>query len=321
MKRRSAASDGTHGAAPRRLADLIRQRYATLTKSQRAIADHLVKDPRGSAFLTAKQLALAIDVSDASVVRFARALGYEGYPDLVGDLKQEILLAAGWAGVANVAASDGSVGDIVDQSFALDEYLVRRNRDLNEREAYVAIVQLLSGAKKIWVVGHSTSFPIASYLAVKLNQFLDGVEALTVSIGDLSERLKSIGRGHVVVGIGFPRYVPYTTEILRLSRELGATVVAITDKPSSPPAQVAQHVLYVARDGIGLTWSYVGALSIVNALVAATAAANGARARAALQRSDEIWSSLWNWTPGGLPAVAQTPTGPANGRPRTRRSK
>ncbi|MCC7276256.1 MAG: MurR/RpiR family transcriptional regulator, partial [Alphaproteobacteria bacterium] len=86
-----------------RLADLIRRHYAALTKSQRAIADHIVKDPKGAAFLSAKELARMIDVSDASVVRFARALGYDGYPDLVGDLKQEILVAAGWGGVADAA--------------------------------------------------------------------------------------------------------------------------------------------------------------------------------------------------------------------------
>ncbi|MCC7275231.1 MAG: MurR/RpiR family transcriptional regulator, partial [Alphaproteobacteria bacterium] len=259
--------------------------------------------------------------SDASVVRFARALGYDGYPDLVGDLKQEILVAAGWGGVADAATADRSVADIVEQSFALDEYLVRRNRELNDRRTYETIVALLSAAMKVWVVGHSTSYPIAAYLALKLNQFLDDAEALTIAVGDLSERLKVVGAGHVVVGIGFPRYVPYTTEILRLARERGATVVAMTDKPSSPAAQIAHHVLYVARDGVGVTWSYIGALAMANALVAATAAADRDRTRAALQRSDEIWASLWNWTPRDLaPAPETASRGSAPAR-RGRRSR
>src|SRR5512137_1842587 len=59
---------------------LISERYSQLTKSEKRIADYLRKNQDESAFLAAGEVAGRLGLSEATIVRFARTLGFGGYP-------------------------------------------------------------------------------------------------------------------------------------------------------------------------------------------------------------------------------------------------
>ena len=59
-----------------------RVKRTKLTKSNRLIAEYCLSNPSSVAFQSAADLASCIGVSDVSIIRFARALGYEGFIDL-----------------------------------------------------------------------------------------------------------------------------------------------------------------------------------------------------------------------------------------------
>src|SRR5512141_3371363 len=59
---------------------VISDHYGQLTKSERQIADHLRKNQEESAFLSVSELAQRLDLSEATLVRFARSLGFDSYP-------------------------------------------------------------------------------------------------------------------------------------------------------------------------------------------------------------------------------------------------
>ena len=59
-----------------------------LTKLQRKVADYVLSDPIQAAFMTVDQLAHAVDVSTATIVRFSLELGYSGYTEFQGELQE-----------------------------------------------------------------------------------------------------------------------------------------------------------------------------------------------------------------------------------------
>ncbi|MBR4429179.1 MAG: MurR/RpiR family transcriptional regulator, partial [Clostridia bacterium] len=59
-----------------------------LSKSHRRIADYIVAHYDKAVFMTAAVLGEAAGVSESTVVRFAMALGYEGYPQLQHSLQE-----------------------------------------------------------------------------------------------------------------------------------------------------------------------------------------------------------------------------------------
>ena len=59
---------------------IISENYKNITKIEKQIADYLRKNQEESAFLSAGELADRLDLSEATLVRFARSLGFDSYP-------------------------------------------------------------------------------------------------------------------------------------------------------------------------------------------------------------------------------------------------
>ena len=59
--------------------ELLQQRQDELTKSGRAVADYLVHHADEAQYLSISSLARECKVAEATVFRFCRALGFEGY--------------------------------------------------------------------------------------------------------------------------------------------------------------------------------------------------------------------------------------------------
>ena len=70
---------------------LISSKMNTFSKGQKLIANYILSSYDKAAFMTASKLGKTVHVSESTVVRFAMALGYDGYPGLQKSL-QEVLL-------------------------------------------------------------------------------------------------------------------------------------------------------------------------------------------------------------------------------------
>jgi DNA-binding MurR/RpiR family transcriptional regulator len=69
---------------------LLRARFAQFTPQQQRVAQRLLSDPEGCAFLTVSHLADAVGVNESTIVRFATALGLDGYPELTRLCQQRL---------------------------------------------------------------------------------------------------------------------------------------------------------------------------------------------------------------------------------------
>lgn len=61
---------------------------AKLTKTSRLIGEYMLDHETDACFMTSTEIAAELDVSEASVIRFARALGYSGYMDFQKSLRK-----------------------------------------------------------------------------------------------------------------------------------------------------------------------------------------------------------------------------------------
>lgn len=276
------------------LSDKITACIDALTPAQQDLARYILDHSGQVAFMTARQLASAVGQSDAAVVRFARAVGYSGYSELRGSLRGGILDRAGALGMRK--ATPSSAQALTAEIFETDANLATETAQLNSEDTGLAIADLLIGARRVWVTGHGTSYPLAAYVAMHLNQVLDKAQIFNVEHGDLADRMRSVGEGDVFIGIGYIRYLPYTVEILQLARDAGANVIAITDQPTSPLARLAVHTLYAARGMNAFAWwSQAGTLSIANWITALVMMRDPELVAQQLRQSDAAWKQLGHW--------------------------
>ena len=68
----------------------IREYYDHLSRSYRKVADYIMSNYYEVSFMNAAQLAYAVGVDTTTVVRFSQRLGYNGYPELLNDIREQV---------------------------------------------------------------------------------------------------------------------------------------------------------------------------------------------------------------------------------------
>lgn len=248
------------------------------------------------AFMAAKQLGEATASSDAAVIRFAQALGFRGFLELRAALREELLQRAGSIGVATRVAIAEAVPSLASEVFQLDGMLLAQTEGLNDAALYGRVADGLITARHVWVVGHGTSYPMAAYLAMMLNQALPHARALSIAAGDLAGELRDLGPADAVIGIGYVRYLPYTIDLMRLAKQRRTRLFAITDKATSPLARLADVALFAARDGVAFAVSQIGSMAVAHVLIAEVARRAPDVLRDQLRLSDQLWQDVGHWS-------------------------
>ncbi|RLM20315.1 transcriptional regulator, RpiR family protein [Brenneria alni] len=274
---------------------LVSERFSSLTPAQQLIARYIESNKERVAFMTAKQLANAISVSDAAIIRFSRALGYRGYTHLREDLGEALIEKTGASGTFQWAPMPSSESELKKQVFANGSLLMDQTAELNQSETVVRIADKLVSARRIWVTAHGTTHAMAAYLTMQLN-VLKNAEIFDIGHGDVADRIRHVSEEDVFIGIGYERYIPYTVEMMHLARIQGAYVVALTDRPTSPLVQESDEALYIVRSTSPVAWwSQAGTLIMADWLMSQMVVLDEERVKEKLRQSDKIWELLGHW--------------------------
>lgn len=269
---------------------LLRARFEDFTPQQRRVAQRLLSDPEGCAFQTVTQLAESADVNESTVVRFAASLDLGGYPDLARlcqqRLRDKAQLVERFNALDYLETVEG--GSLLARVAAYDRANIARTFANVDEDVYKRTVATLSRARRVLVVGHRKSFAPATLLAYLLGMVRDEVHQLGAGHGSLPDALRRVGPGDVVVALSIHRYVRETLLAFDVARRQGAATVALTDNPSSPLVEHADHVFYVEVAGVAILRSMTAVVSLVQALASAVATELGADTRASLLLEEEL---------------------------------
>jgi DNA-binding MurR/RpiR family transcriptional regulator len=246
----------------------INQTGRRLSKGQKRIAEYIVNHYDKAAFMTASKLGDKVQVSESTVVRFAIALGYDGYPALQKAL-QEMIRNRLTAVQRVEMTGDMSESAVLGTVFKADMQNIRQTiEDLDEAN-FSRTVDALCEAERVYVVGVRSSAPLAQFLGYYMNFIRDNVMVITSGISDVLEQVARVGEKDVVLGISFPRYSRRTIEAMNYAKGKGATVVSLTDTPLSPLGEASDFCLTARSDMASFVDSLVAPLSMINALIVA----------------------------------------------------
>ncbi|RDY27994.1 MurR/RpiR family transcriptional regulator [Romboutsia weinsteinii] len=245
----------------------IQAQYPRLSKGQKLIAQYILSNYDKVAFMTACKLGETVGVSESTVVRFANALGYSGYPKLQDALQELIknrLTTVQRVEMANEYSDDTTILNKVLKS---DIDNIRGTLEEVDEKAFEEASNKLLNARKIYILGMRSSFTVAQYLGFYLDIILDSVHIIRMDMGDAFEQIVRINENDVVVAISFPRYSKKSFEVVSYAKEKGAHVISLTDSIFAPVASIADNVLLVKSNMASFVDSLVPALSISNALI------------------------------------------------------
>ena len=261
-----------------------------LSKGHRRIAEYIVQHYDKAVFMTAVTLGETVGVSESTVVRFAVALGYDGYPQLQQAL-QELVRHRLTAEQRFEMTSDIAQESVLSTVLKTDMQNIRNTVEQMDTAAFNDVVARLLGAKTIYIVGLRSAAPLAQFFGYYLHYVFDDVRVVANELCDVFESISRIGAQDVLVGISFPRYSTRTLEAMRFAPQCGAQVVGITDGAMSPLHTVADATLSARTDMASFVDSLAAPLSLINALTVALALQRKDEMNRHFKRLEEIWDA------------------------------
>ena len=251
----------------KQLINIIQAQYPRLSKGQKLIAQYIINNYDKVAFMTASKLGDTVGVSESTVVRFANALGYAGYPKLQEGLQELIknkLTTVQRVEMANEDYSDDST--ILSKVLKSDIDNIRGTLDEIDPKAFKNASEEILKARKIYVLGMRSSHVIAQYLGFYLDLILDNVQVLRMDMGDVFEQIVRINKEDVVIAFSFPRYSKKSYQVVDYAKNKGAHIISITDSYFAPVACLSDNTLLVKSNMASFVDSLVPAMTVANAL-------------------------------------------------------
>jgi DNA-binding MurR/RpiR family transcriptional regulator len=265
----------TDQAAPRDFEALraaLVARSGTLSRRLAQVAQFFLNHPEEVAVSTLVRLADLADVPPATITRFAKELGFQGFADLQLVFRERLLGPR--LPYAERRAAPGITDTDLDRpghvfgSFvqAAVQSLIRIEEAL-DRDELAACVEVLATTEVVHVAAARGAFGLGAYTVYGLGsigrraQLIDNLGAMRAM------QVAAMGLGDTLLAMTFDDYTPETVEVVKLAAARGNRVLVITDNALSPVAGLATHALYVNEARLGHFRSQVPAMVVAQAMI------------------------------------------------------
>ncbi len=271
---------------------VISDHYGELTKSERHIADYLRKNQEESAFLSVSELAQRLDLSEATLVRFARSLGFDSYPAMREVLQENFRRRVTHSARLRSRLDDlREAGDIFERLVVSEmDYMTQSLESVN-REALHQAIDLLGKRKRVFIFGLGPSVSLVELMKIRLERFGWQVVPLTTAGHEFLEPLLSMTEDDLLFVICFFDVSPAVRLVLDYAREVHCPIIMLTDTLGSIIGDQADVVLSARRGPVSGFHSLVVPMTIINALLLAVAGEE-ADVMAHLDKLDELRERL-----------------------------
>lgn len=217
----------------------IQLKKDTLNRSERKVAEVILKDPQAAIRSSIAALAKAAEVSEPTVNRFCRSFDAKGFPDFKLMLAQS--MASGTPFVSQVVDPSDSASEYSDKIFAATASALEQARRQLDSQEIERAVDMLIQARQILFFGMGASAAVAQDAQHKFFRF--NIPVLAYSDG-LMQRMHAatLGTSDLVVAISHTGRTRAMIDSAKIARDAGAGVLALT-RAGSPLADVASMTL------------------------------------------------------------------------------
>lgn len=292
------------------LRHMLRYRSRTFSGVYRRLAEFVQENYHHVAFMRAMEIAAKAGVSQASVTRFARLLGFEGYNAFARRLQEMIRadLRAPERMHYSLRHRDGHLQRIL----ASEVENLQRLSEIARQVSFRQLVDAISGAPRVILVAFRASRSLAEYFAYFLRYIHPRVDVLIEGGSVVYDRLLSADRKEtLIVLLVFPRYPEEALDFLRFAVSEGFRVACLTDSPSSPVCRETKHVVLAPISLAGLFDSYCAPMLMINLLLHEIGRSQPGRTRAMLEAFERLVTRRGTFFSGAPPGRHKVARGKA----------
>ena len=263
--------------------NFVTDNYDNLRKSEQKVADYVLKNAQEVIHFSVSQLAESAHVSDPTVIRFCRALGFKGFQDFKIHLAQNVISAV--RSIHESMSEKEEVPELVRKVFDANREAITSTLGTLDFAVIQQTIDKLRYAQKVIFYGLGGSAVVAMDAYHKF--FRIGIPCEWFNDGHMAIMAASMMKpGQVFVAISHSGATHDVVEAVQAAAEAGATTVGVVSYSKSPLSKIVNHTLLVGSSETGFRFepmaSRIAQLSVIDVLSVGVA----------LTRSDEVVSNL-----------------------------
>ena len=262
-------------ASREHILDTIRVLFESLTKTEKKIASTILSSPDLLNQCSLAEIAKHLGISEASMIRFYRTLGFKGFTDFKLQLAIELATNENMENllVGEDITPEDQAKNIADKLRCSINNVINETIHLLDFDQLDQVIKKLLKAKRIFLFGVGTSGITASEAKHKLMRIGLSVDA-PINTHFMYMQAALTQEDDVVIGISHSGYSKETIHALGIARKNGTTTVALTHNPRSPITMVSDYVLLnghrqsqLQGDSIGTKVAQFFVLDLIYALI------------------------------------------------------
>lgn len=260
-----------------------------LTRAEQKILDYINTNTDAFLFSSIGQLARRLDLSDATVSRFARHVGCTDFKELKTLVVEQTTGPA--AKMAETLSQDGGFSPTAWLE-RQQLYLKKTAQQLDQAEFDRAADALVS-ARRIFLHGKNASSSLSNMLAFRLRRLGLPVSLLPSGGSELLEGLLQAGEQDLVVMFSFSKLSREGRIILEHSRTAGYQTLAFVSRTCIPPEEQANISLFAYRGEEKEYHSMAAPTALLDLLTVAVTGRLGQRGTDNLERLHQLKASYF----------------------------
>ena len=244
----------------------IKEALPGMSPNFRKIASYILDHETSVPFTSIHALGKSIQISTATLVRFAQSLGYRGYQSFKRDLQEEIRQRLQPADKVSLSKLGTLPEDKRLRKLLRNEHNNLRSTLKNLKlEDLETMIQKVKSARRIFLAGFGITQHFAHILhaAFLATQEKDAY-VVSGSISEYCHTLKRFGPEDVLFLLTFPPYSAEVTHVARVAKERKGTLYLITDSATCPVYSDADIVVKCVTHSLVMTTSFVGLVSLIH---------------------------------------------------------
>lgn len=274
------------------LVNRVHETYARLPSGERKVADVVLDFPGELAAYSASELAQLSAVSNATVTRFFRRLGYGSFEDARRSSRRAREGGSPLFMTSKETEREQISTDLLTRFVAEEKALIDATFAGIDPTLLAEAVAALAAARRVFFLGFRNSAYLAGYGRGQFIQFRGDVHMLAGGADSLAERLADLRTGDMLIAIGMRRLIAGFDRYLQAAGQSGADILLVTDPSVRGIPALARWTVRCAVENPHVLDSYASAMAVLRLLAVETMNRLGRTARTRLEEVETLHESL-----------------------------
>lgn len=247
--------------------NFYKENFNKLTKTEKKILEYIIKNPKYVIMNSALEIGKELSVSDASVLRLSKTLGFNKFSELKSYITSNLNSTSPNERIIKNWNNFHSENDIANKTINADIENIKNFLNNLDFNLLNKTTLLLQNSRKIYFLGLGSSKGISQFMFWYMRRL--GFETECINEGGLGlyETLSHLKKGDIIFIFSFPRILEDEIKILKLAKEKNIKIISITSNDLSEIILLSDISFQVEVENFGFFNSYAVPIQLCNLIL------------------------------------------------------